>query len=172
MHKKTKILLFLFICSAFLIASCGRDVSDEARAYNDQIVSMQNGLTMEVDTFLQSINDPEANTVILYQSAQKSVQSVTEKLKSVKQFEGGTALFIETQNYIKVCHSALNDEGAKIVELKAKLSIHYNSIDLAAINQYSNSFYLKVRTAAVKFDKTQLDFAKKYHFDIKTSGTK
>lgn len=164
-YQITKRLLIVF-CGLLLFTACQNDPAEEARSYNNQIVTIQNELTTEVDTFLQSINYAEANTAILYQSAQKSVPSVMEKLKSMKQFEGGTALFIETQNYIKICQNALMDEGAKLVELKAKLSVNYNQKDLSLMNQISSGFYAKIKTAAQKFDKAQLDFAKKYQFEI------
>jgi len=172
MYNQLKKIFLVVACSVLFITACHNNPADEARSYNNQIVTIQNELTADVDTFLQSINYAEANTAILYQSAQKSVQSVTEKLKSMKQFEGGTALYIETQNYIKVCQSALLDEGAKIVELKAKLSVNYNQKDLLLINQISNDFYAKIKAAAQKFDKTQLDFAKKYHFEVTANDQK
>ena len=161
--------MYLFAaCSTLFFTACDSDNSDDACSYNNQIVVLQNQLTADVDTFLQSVSYPEANTAVLYQSAQKSAQSVTEKLKLIKQFEGGTSFYIETQNYIKACQNTLLDEGAKIVELKANLSLSYNQKDLMLINQYCNVFYAKIKTAAVKFDKAQLDFANKHHFEVIT----
>lgn len=172
MYNRLKKTYLILACSILFITACHNNPANEARNYNNQIVTIQNELTADIDTFLQSINYAEANTAILYQSAQKSEQSVSEKLKSMKQFEGGTALYIETQNYIKVCKNALVDEGAKIVELKAKLSVNYNQRDLLLINQISNDFYAKIKAAALKFDKTQQDFAKKYHFEVTANDQK
>jgi len=163
-NKKYFLGLFFIIFISFI--ACKRNDSEQALLYNNQIVSLQDELTADVDTFLQSVNYPDANTAILYKSAQNTAQSVTNKLKNIKQFEGGTTLFLETQNYINTCQTALQDEGSRIVHLKAKLSINYNKDELEILNRTTDSLFQKVNTAAMKFDKVQLDFARKYNFDI------
>jgi hypothetical protein len=154
----------IFISTLFL--ACKPSNSEDALEYNNQIVSIQDELTSDIDTFLQSVNYPDANTAILFKSAQNTSQAVSDKLKTIVQFEGGTALFLETQNYINTCQSSLQNEGSEIVHIKAKLSINYNEKDVKLLNDKSDSLFRKVNSAAEKFDKVQNEFAKKYHFDI------
>jgi len=161
-----KIILGLFFLLFIIFFACKRNDTEQALLYNNQIVLLQDELTADVDTFLQSVNYPEANTAILYKSAQNTSQTVTNKLKSIKQFEGGTALFLETQNYINTCQTALQDEGSRIVHLKAKLSVNYNKDELEILNRTADSLFQKVNVAAMKFDKVQMEFARKYQFDI------
>lgn len=157
-----------FVVSLFLIGiiGCTSSNSEKALLYNNQIVSIQDELTEDIDTFLQSINYPEANTAILYKSAQNTSLAVVDKLKLIKQFEGGTALFLETQNYISVCQTALQNEGSQIVHIKAKLSQEYQKEELAKLNQSSDSLYYKINLAAQKFDKVQKEFSLKYQFEL------
>lgn len=164
MFKRIVFASIIFIIALFV--SCKSSVSEKALQYNNQIVAIQDELTADVDTFLQSVNYSDANTAILFKSAQNTSQAVTDKLKTIVQFEGGTALFIETQNYINACHSALQNEGSEIVHIKAKLSLNYNEKDVKLLNDKSDSLFRKVNSAAEKFDKVQNEFAKKYHFDI------
>ena len=164
---KSKKALVLIFCSLFVIlSSCKNRDSEEALLYNNQIISIQDKLTADIDTFMQSINYPEANTAVLYQAALKTTKAVSDSLKSIKQFEGGTALYLETQNYINVCDNALKNEGAKIVQQKAKLSIKYTEKGVNKINNFSDSLFMKINVASKKFDKIQSEFATKYKFEI------
>jgi predicted nucleic acid-binding protein len=170
-NPKKKHFLY-FIALLILFFSCKNQNTEEALLYNNQIISIQDKLTADIDTFMQSINYPNANTAILYQSAVKTTQAVSDSLKSIKQFEGGTALYLETQNYINICDNALKNEGAKIVHLKAKLSQKYTERKIQIINSYSDSLYKKVYNASQKFEKVQNEFAQKYQFEIDENNRK
>lgn len=159
-------LILLFVLLAIFFSACRTKSSDEALLYNNQIVSIQDRLTADIDTFMQSISYPDVNTAALYQAALKTTQAVSDSLKSIKQFEGGTLLFLQTQKYISICESSLKNEGAKIVLLKAQLSLQYSQEQLNQINSYSDSIFNKINDVSLEFDKVQHEFAAKYQFEI------
>ncbi len=160
--------LFYLISFVLIVATlgCKNSLSEEALWYNNQIVSIQDELTEAMDTFLQSVNFPDANTAVLYKSAQQTSNSVVEKLKSIKQFEGGTSLFLESQNYITACQEALLNEGSQIVHIKAKMSVNHSTAEVAVLNDCVDSLYSKVNKASHKFDVAQKEFSRKYNFEL------
>ncbi len=162
--KKTAIITVAFLI--VILSACG-PTQDSAIKYNDSIMKIIDGLTIEHTLFLDQIDGHNIDS--LKSTHSKFVAKAKESLEASKKIGpfGDKTDFIDvTLDYFNTLNSIANTEGTQMVEIMSKDSSQIAQEDLDKIDVLAAKFDDDYSKAYDKISAAQEKFAKEWKFEL------
>lgn len=166
--KKTIFSISAFVILAFV--SCGPS-SEEAVAYNDNIMAIVNKVTLAQNDFFDQTDGHNMDSLVI------SLKSYSEKSKAGLDEINKLAPFAEKReyldaaiNFVKSLNALADKEGKQMVEIMTKDTAAITEADVEMVEQLSNKLNDESEKVSKEVEDAQNAFKTQWKFEIETSG--
>ena len=163
MKKITLLTSALFL---IIFTACG-PTQDSAIKYNDSIMKIIDGLTIEHTLFLDQIDGHNIDSLkITHKLFVAKAKTSLEESKKIRPFADKKEFIDVTLDYFTTLHASANAEGAKMVEIMSKDTNLVTQEDLDNVTALAEKFDADYGVAYDKISAAQIKFAEEWKFTL------
>jgi hypothetical protein len=164
---KTLKLILAACAAAFVLNSCTPG-PDEARAYNDTIIGLENPLAEKETAFIDMLSADKASEEMkkAYDDLVKQSDEAMAGIEKVEAFDNSAAFRDAAKEYFATFRQIVHNEYKSILELASKNPDDITDDDSKKYEDLLVSVQDKSEKALAKIQNEQTAFATKYKFEI------
>jgi hypothetical protein len=161
-----KIIVLAMFVMGMAVTSCGPSQKD-ALKYNDEIVSIQKGLTPVHEAFIDQLDGHNPDSLkMIHASFKDKAKSSLEACEKMGPFAEKRDYLDAAIEYFKVVKGLADNEGTSMVEIMTKDSTQVTDEDVSKVNEVATKFDSDYEVILGKVQKAQEAFAKEWKFDL------
>lgn len=163
---KPKFFLILLIISTLATACSSSNQTLEADAYCDSVITIQDEVIVQLDSFFQSLRFRQFDTEEFYEKAVAATNRNILILKKLGAYDEDFSLNYGSLSVLNEVDNILQHEGKKMVELDQQLLQNYDPKLVSELEELEYSAILRIQAQQMAFDSIQVDFLESYGFDL------
>ena len=154
------------LATLLAFASCQREKVAGADVYCDSVVCLQNGVVLQMDSFLQSMHYVKYDTKEFYDKAWNKNEETVLKMKELGGYKGNASLQKASLQVLSVVQHVLETEAVQMVALDSLLLQNYDKAKVDVLDSLQNEAIVKIVRAVEEFDSCQMIFLNDFGFDV------
>jgi hypothetical protein len=163
-----KILVLAMFVIGIAVTSCGPSQKD-ALKYNDDIVSIQKGLTPVHEAFIDQLDGHNVDSLkMAHNNFMSSAKSSLEACEKMGPFGDKREYLDAAIEYFKVVKGLADNEGTNMVQIMSKDSTQITDEDINKVNEVAGKFDSEYEKILAKVQAAQEAFAKEWKFELVT----
>lgn len=164
--KHNFILSILILSILFPLSSCRNKKIDGADTYCDSIISLQNNVLFQVDSFFQSTRYVKYATRAFYDKAVAANDNTILKIKELGGYNGENMLNVASLQMLSTIGKMLAQQGREIVRLDSLLLQNYDHKFVVELDSLETEAITIVQRGQSAFDSCQVQFLENFGFDV------
>jgi hypothetical protein len=167
--KTLKTSLFAF-AAALIFNSCTPS-AEEARVYNDELISLENPLSEKENSFIEQLSGDKTPDKIksAYDDLLKQSNETMTDIEKIKGFDNSTTYLDAAKEYFTAIKGLVDNEYKVMAELASKNPEEITDEDSKKYDDLAAAVEEKSKKVLEKVQSEQEAFASKYKFSVEKS---